>query len=188
MSATNQRSDASSRDRGDDGSHPLGTGVGAVAGGVAGLGIGGAAGGPIGAVVGATAGAVAGGLGGKMIAESADPTGEEAYWRANYASRPYVTANDPFDLYLPAYRLGWESRYRTREERDLTFTDIEDRLEAEWNRLSTKTELTWERAKRAVRDAWDRLAIDRAENEGMPPVHRSDSAAADANRKLGREV
>jgi hypothetical protein len=177
-----------SRERANDGSHPVGTGLGAAAGGVTGLGIGAALGGPVGAAIGAAAGAVAGGLGGKRVAEAVDPAAEEAYWRQNYATRPYVDPEDPFDLYLPAYRLGWESRARTWEERDLTFTDIEDRLASEWNRLSTKTELTWEKAKSAVRDAWDRLAIDRAENEGMPPLRRHDSTVTGGNYPKGGQT
>src|SRR5688572_21450636 len=52
---------------GASGSHPVGTGVGAVGGGIAGAAIG-TVGGPIGAVVGAAIGATAGGLAGKAVA------------------------------------------------------------------------------------------------------------------------
>ncbi len=71
------------------GAHPVGTGIGAAGGGAAGAAIG-AAGGPAGAAIGAAVGAVAGGLAGKGVAESIDPTAEEAYWRENHQSRPYV--------------------------------------------------------------------------------------------------
>src|SRR4051812_49056202 len=74
---------------GEPGSHPVGTGVGAAAVGAAAGAAGGAMAGPVGAVAGAVVGAVAGGLGGKSIAESIDPTAEDAYWRENYSSRPY---------------------------------------------------------------------------------------------------
>ena len=98
---------------GAPGSHPIGTGIGAAAGGVAGgIGAGalaGSVGGPVGAAVGAVVGAVAGGLAGKGVAEAIDPTVEESYWRANYASRPYVEKGASFDDYGPAYRLGVDS-------------------------------------------------------------------------------
>ena len=59
------------------GAHPVGTGVGAMGGAAAGAAVG-AVGGPVGAVVGGVVGAVAGGLGGKAVAESVNPTAEEA--------------------------------------------------------------------------------------------------------------
>ncbi len=58
---------------GEPGSHPVGTGVGALGAGAAGGAIG-AVGGPIGAGIGAAVGAVIGGLGGKAAAEHFDPT------------------------------------------------------------------------------------------------------------------
>ena len=69
---------------GTPGAHPVGTGVGAAGGAAAGAAIG-AIGGPIGAAVGLVAGAVAGGLAGKGVAETIDPTVEDAYWRKNYS-------------------------------------------------------------------------------------------------------
>src|SRR3954468_15244107 len=79
---------------GAPGSHPVGTGVGAAAAGAAGAlagsvvpGVGTAIGGAVGAVV----GAVAGGLAGKGVAESINPTEEDAYWRENHNTRPYAS-------------------------------------------------------------------------------------------------
>src|SRR3954463_13774531 len=74
---------------GAPGSHPIGTGVGAAGAGAAGAAIGAVAG-PVGAAVGAVVGAVAGGLAGKGVAEAVNPTEEDAYWRDNYSTRPYV--------------------------------------------------------------------------------------------------
>jgi phage tail tape-measure protein len=91
---------------GAPGSHPVGTGLGAAAGGIAAGAAVGTVAGPVGTLVGAVAGAVIGGLAGKGIAESIDPTVEEAYWRENYASRPYVASGATFDDYGPAYRYG----------------------------------------------------------------------------------
>src|SRR3954451_905600 len=89
---------------GEPGAHPVGTGLGTAAGGAAAGAAGGAVGGPVGAVVGAVAGGIVGGLAGKSIAESVDPTAEDAYWRDNYANRPYYDASHTYDDYAPAYR------------------------------------------------------------------------------------
>ena len=99
---------------GEPGAHPVGTGVGAVGGAAAGAAIGGAVGGPVGAMIGAAVGGVAGGLAGKGVAESANPTEEDAYWRDNYATRPYAGSHTYGDL-EPAYRYGWETWGRDRE-------------------------------------------------------------------------
>src|SRR5687768_11457652 len=74
---------------GETGAHPVGTGVGAASGGTVGAVIGGAVGGPVGAMIGAAVGGLAGGLAGKGIAESVNPSEEDAFWRDNYTSRPY---------------------------------------------------------------------------------------------------
>jgi hypothetical protein len=163
---------------GAKGARPVGTGLGAAAGGVTGLGVGAAVGGPIGAVVGAAAGAVAGGLGGKAVAEAIDPTAESEYWRATYRTRPYVTDAEPFTVYEPAYRFGWESRTRMLKD-DLTFEEAESDLSQQWERLKDKTALTWDRARHAVRDAWDRISLQRAEGEGMGTA-RAPSTRRDA--------
>src|SRR4051794_36906038 len=84
--------DAANRDplSGEPGAHPVGVGVGAAAGGMAAGAAVGTVAGPLGTAVGAAVGAIVGGLAGKGVAESVDPTAEDAYWRANYASRDYV--------------------------------------------------------------------------------------------------
>src|SRR3954471_9273816 len=75
---------------GAPGAHPVGVGVGAAGGGATGAAIGTAVAGPVGTAVGAVIGAVAGGLAGKGVAESIDPTAEEAYWRENHRSQPFA--------------------------------------------------------------------------------------------------
>ena len=86
----NERNDAN-RDPLTDapGAHPVGVGVGATGGAATGAAIG-TLGGPIGTVIGAAIGGVAGGLAGKAVAESVNPTLEDAYWRSNYNGRPYI--------------------------------------------------------------------------------------------------
>src|SRR5436305_12601800 len=119
---------------GEPGAHPVGTGVGAAVGGAAAGVLGGAAAGavsgsaaagPVGTVVGAVVGGVAGGLAGKGIAESIDPTAEDAYWRENYKTRPYYDSATSYDDYRPAYQYGWEARSRYG---DRTFDEIEPDL------------------------------------------------------------
>lgn len=139
---------------GAPGSHPVGTGLGAGGGGAAGAAVGGAVGGPAGAVVGAAVGAVAGGLAGKGIAEMIDPTAEEAYWRDNYATRPYVDSTASYEDYAPAYRYGWESKARFANRK---FDEVESDLRVGWERAKGKSKLSWERAKGAVKDSWHKI-------------------------------
>ena len=139
---------------GEPGSHPIGTGLGAAAGGaVTGLAAGAVAG-PIGAAVGAAVGAVAGGLAGKEVTEYFDPTAEDAYWRDQYASRPYYDPALSYDDYRPAYEHGWASRTRYPES---SFEKAEDSLKRDWESTKHHADLTWERAKLASRDAWDHV-------------------------------
>jgi hypothetical protein len=140
---------------GEPGAHPVGTGIGAVAGAAAAGAAAGAAGGPVGAVVGAVAGGIVGGLAGKSIAESIDPTAEDAYWRENHASRPYYEPSTTYDEDLaPAYRHGWESRARYA---DRSFDEVEPDLGRDWDSVKSGSRLNWDRAKHATRDAWDRI-------------------------------
>ena len=145
---------------GEPGSHPVGTGLGAAVTGAAAGAAGGALGGPIGAVAGAAIGAVAGGYAGKAIEEQIDPTAEDAYWRENYRSRPYVESGSAYDAYRPAYEYGWESRNKYRGRR---FDEIEPDLQRDWTTRRGQSNLGWEKAKQAARDAWDR--VDRATAE-----------------------
>lgn len=148
---------------GDNKDHPAAKGVGAVIGGAAGGVAGGAAAGaavggmtgPVGAVLGAAVGAVAGAMAGKGIAKAADPAVEEAYWRDNYASRPYVAGGSSYDDYSPAYRYGVDaySRYPDR-----SFDDLEPELSRDWGTARGRSSLEWEKAKHASRDAWHRVS------------------------------
>ncbi|HYN21162.1 MAG TPA: hypothetical protein VE078_09395 [Thermoanaerobaculia bacterium] len=137
----------------EPGAHPVGTGVGAATGGTVGAVVGGAVGGPLGAMVGAAVGGIAGGLAGKGIAESVNPTEEDAFWRDHYSTRPYATGRKYEEL-QPAYRYGWEAR--TRYE-DRNWNDVEKDLERDWSVRHPDTRLTWNDAREATRDAWDRI-------------------------------
>ena len=138
---------------GSPGSHPIGTGVGAVGAGAAGAAIGAFAG-PVGAAVGAVIGAVAGGLAGKGAAEAVNPTDENAYWEENYKTRTYVDTDTPYDEYQPAYQYGWEGRSRNPNR---SFDEAETDLRRDWESNPSNSKLKWEEAKLAARDAWDRV-------------------------------
>ena len=86
------------------GSHPIETGIGAVAAGAATGIAAGAVGGPVSAALGAAIGAVAGGYVGKSVGEMIDPTTEDHWLRDNFESRPYVEEGDNFEDFQPAYR------------------------------------------------------------------------------------
>ena len=143
------------------GAHPVGTAVGAAVGGMAGIAAGAAAGaatgtllgGPIGTAAGLIIGAATGGLAGKSAAELIDPT-EEAYWREHYRHEPYVQAGEPYDFYAPAYRTAFEAR---TEYKGQAYEDIEPQLQARYEQSRKADGLTWERAKDAVKAAWNRV-------------------------------
>lgn len=138
---------------GEAGAHPVGTGLGSASGAAVGAVVG-SLGGPIGTAIGAAVGGIAGGISGKELAEEANPTVEDAYWREHYASRPYVAAETPYTAYQPAYRFGWEGRGRYGQ---LDWEGAEPRLRADWQRAGGESVLGWEKASPAVRDAWMRL-------------------------------
>jgi phage tail tape-measure protein len=141
---------------GTPGAHPIGTGVGAALGGAAAGAATGTVAGPVGTVVGAAIGAVVGGLAGKGVAESIDPTREDAYWRENYKSRPYVS-DASYDDFGPAYAYGVSS-YSMHAGHGHDFGDIESDLGRNWDKVRGTSSLSWERAKNATRDAWNRVA------------------------------
>ena len=144
---------------GAPGAHPLGTGIGAALGGAAAGAATGTVAGPVGTVVGAAIGAIVGGLAGKGVAESIDPTAEDVFWRENYTTRPYVEPAASFDDYGPAYGygVGAFSRYPGR-----SFDEAESDLSRDWNGARGPSSLTWDKARHATRDAWNRVS-DRAE-------------------------
>jgi hypothetical protein len=139
---------------GAPGTHPVGTGLGAAAGGLAAGAAAGTVAGPVGTVIGAAVGAVVGGLAGKGVAESVDPTVEDAYWRQNYVRRPYIRAGSTYDDYGPAYGYAASSNSLHAGK---SFDQVEGTLGRDWERAKGSSTLSWENAKAATRDAWDRM-------------------------------
>ena len=104
-----------------------------------------------------------GGLAGNTIAESIDPAAEEAYWRKNYSSRLYDTSGATFNEYRPAYSYGVDAHRRYEGQ---SFEQVEPELMRDWDRVRGMSSLTWEKAKHAVRDSWQRV---RDSVEGATP-------------------
>jgi hypothetical protein len=156
MNNDNRKLDAN-RDplTGTPGSHAVGTGIGAVVGGAAAGAATGTVAGPVGTAVGAAIGAVVGGLAGKGVAEAIDPTREHAYWSENFSGRDYVEKGSSFNDYGPAYDYGVDARgqYPGRG-----FDDVESDLSRDWSTRRGTSSLSWERAKHAARDAWNRIS------------------------------
>ena len=141
--------------------HPVGTGVGMVLGGAGAGAAMGTMAGPVGTAIGAAVGAVAGGLAGKSVAETFDPTVEDAWWRENYSSRPYVARDASYDDYGPAYAYGVHAY---RRDPDCSYDAVEQDLGRDWEQRRGSSSLDWDRAKLATRDAWHRArnAVERA--------------------------
>lgn len=145
---------------GEPGAHPVGTGVGAFGAGAAGAAIGGVIGGPvgapIGAVVGGIIGAIGGGLAGKGVAESINPTEENAYWQSKHQETPYFQNDYEYSDYEPAYKAGYEG-YGKYAEAKGDYASAEPELKRDYESTKGSSRLDWEKAKSATRDAWERL-------------------------------
>ena len=144
------------------GEHTLGGAVGAAIGATAvavavgaveGAALGTVAGLP-GMLAGVGIGGVFGALAGKEAASLINPNAEEVYWRDNYKNRAYFNSVTTYDSYAPAYRYGIEA-YSTYAGHN--FDAIEPQLAHNWNNARGTSRLTWETAKLAARDAYERL-------------------------------
>ncbi len=79
---------------------------------------------------------------------------EEAYWRDNWHTRPYVSADRGFEYYRPAYRYGFVS---ARARRGRLWGDAEADLREGWDRYEERGQTAWEHIKEAVKDGWHRV-------------------------------
>jgi hypothetical protein len=143
------------------GSHPIETGIGALAAGAAiGLAVSAVAG-PVAVAVGAAAGAVAGGYAGKGVGELIDPTTEDNWLRDNFKSRPYVEDGDSYEDFNQAFRYGGlaESKYG-----DAGIDLMDEQLQRDWE-AAEENEMPWAKARGAIKDAYDRSVQIRRERE-----------------------
>ena len=140
---------------GEPGAHPVGTGLGATIGAMVAGAAAGSVVGPVGTIIGMAIGATLGGLAGKGVAENIDPTAEDAYWRQEYRGRPYVETDASYDNYGPAYSYGVAAFGRHDAQH---FDLAEPELAQDWNAMRGGSDLPWDRARPAVKDAWERMA------------------------------
>jgi len=81
---------------------------------------------------------------------------EDRYWRDNFRTRPYASADLGYEYYQPGYRYGYEM---ASQHRGRNWGDVESQLRTGWDtyphRGSTKS--TWDQMKDSVRDAWNRV-------------------------------
>jgi hypothetical protein len=102
---------------------------------------------------------------GKGVAEVVNPTVEDEYWRANYATRPYA-AGRAYQELAPAYRYGWESRAARPESR---WNEVEPDLERGWVHARGTSTLGWNEVHMAVEEAWVRVDERLAGRPGQGP-------------------
>ncbi len=95
------------------------------------------------------------------------PASEHAYWSENYATLPYVGANEDYEDYAPAFSYGvvW---YQLNPERQ--FDEFEAELATGWASARGASPLDWPKAKPAARDAWYRVR----DLAGRAKLERSD--------------
>lgn len=98
-------------------------------------------------------------------------TSEENYWREQHAKQSYADKNFGYEHYEPAYRTGSEAARRHAGKR---FDEIEDDLALDYEKNRGTSALPWDRARPAVKAAWDKLSgvigprdVDRGTRSGL---------------------
>ena len=79
---------------------------------------------------------------------------QDEFWRDNYGSRPYTKADRGYEYYQPAYKYGHESAffYGGRSWDD----EVESDLARGWEQARGESTCTWDEARAAVHDAYER--------------------------------
>ncbi|MBN8531286.1 MAG: hypothetical protein J0L97_05435 [Alphaproteobacteria bacterium] len=79
---------------------------------------------------------------------------ENTYWRDNYRSRPYFNTSRSYSEMSPAYRYGWDlyDRSNSRAYNDLD----QEQLRKNWEQARGDSNLDWNTAEPAIRDAYNR--------------------------------
>ena len=80
---------------------------------------------------------------------------ENMYWQEHFKERPYYHAGSAYSDYQPAYRYGWNaySTYGGRRYEDID----ESSLRAGWEQVKGTSQMGWDKAKTAVREAYERI-------------------------------
>ncbi|CAN1213332.1 hypothetical protein TUMEXPCC7403_24215 [Tumidithrix helvetica PCC 7403] len=81
---------------------------------------------------------------------------DDNHWRQNYGSCLYIEKGSCYENYQSAYQIGHEGYDRYP---DKSFDEAELELKLDYEALSAQKggiSFDWDKAKDAVRDAWDR--------------------------------
>jgi hypothetical protein len=99
-------------------------------------------------------GGVAGAYSGRGVAEAVNPTAEEKFWRENHSAQEWAKEGSTYEQYAPAYRTGYEGvmKYAGKQ-----YHEIEADLARDYEKNDANPAIPWDRARPAVRGAWDRL-------------------------------
>lgn len=85
-----------------------------------------------------------------------DPDEEYRFWESAYVTRDYINRSLNYETdYAQAYRYGLQlfTQYGNRE-----FTTLDEtQLRSGWKKSDNNSALSWEEAREAVRDAYERL-------------------------------
>jgi hypothetical protein len=100
-------------------------------------------------------GALVGGFAGTSGTDPVNRAREDAYWQGEFGVRSYVDHGSSFEDYGPAYGYGVAAhgRYPGR-----SFDDVEADLARDWVSTRGTSRLSWDAARHAVRDAWERVS------------------------------
>lgn len=107
--------------------------------------------------------------GGTMTGSSWDS--QSTYWRNNYPKRPYYSSSRDFSVYEPAYRYGVDlySRHPGTPYESLD----QAQLRSGWEQAHGNSDLSWNEAQKATRDAYERMYKNRnnmGNNTGTSPA------------------
>ena len=160
------------------GSHPIEVGMGAALGGAASGAAVGLVAGPIGAAIGAAVGAIAGGLAGKGVGELIDPTTQDNWLRESFAEKTYVdrTKGESFEHYTPAYKYAADAAQTKYAGK--SYHEVETHLQSDYEKTDHAKTMGWDKAKHAVKDAYDRTIQLREEklNVGKEKVQTGEAS------------
>lgn len=105
--------------------------------------------------VGTRIGPVVFGLAGEGLAEAIDPTRARACRSEDFSGRDSFKNGSSSDDYGPAYGFGMNARGRYPGR---NFDDVESEMSSDWAASRGGSILSWDWAKHAARDGWNRLS------------------------------
>lgn len=80
---------------------------------------------------------------------------QNSYWRDYYPSSTYYNDSRNYSTYEPAYRYGYDLYNRNAGK---TYDDLnQDDLQKDWNSIRGNSNLDWNDAQEATRDAYNRM-------------------------------